>query len=453
MKSIYTRVVMTFIGSILLGCVISFFFVTWLYEDELNDSLQETLLDFAQDVAQIYDILPTQEAEKFVSEMKQLNSFYIRIYDERGQIDQSFGIFKGDEPIPVTEAQLATVFKGNISKMETNGINAVHIGLPIKVGIERKAMFVERSVASSSAFLVKWVSLFLLYFFIFGSLLTGLAAMFLVKPIKKLTSATKKIAGGDFEVRLDIKQGGEIGTLAESFENMAYDLQQLEQMRKEFVANVSHEVQSPLTSISGYATALKQMNIKDEDRERYLNIIIDEAKRMSKMSDSLLKLSLLESQSHQLQLTSFSLDEQIRRVIVALQPGWSAANIQFDLHLQDVSINADFDLLNQVWTNIISNSIKFSEQESWIRVQLEHEGNNAIVRISDTGIGISPEDQKRIFERFFKADRSHSRKYAGSGMGLAIVKKIVSLHQGEITVESTAGEGTTFIVVLPMNNQ
>lgn len=453
MKSIYTRVVVTFIGSILLGCVSSFFFVTWMYEDELNDSLQETLLDFAQDVAQIYDILPSQEAEKFVSEMKQLNSFYIRIYDERGQIDQSFGIFRGDEPIPVTEAQLATVFKGNISKMETNGINAVHIGLPIKVGIERKAMFVERSVASSSAFLVKWVSIFLLYFFIFGSLLIGLAAMFLVKPIKKLTSATKKIAGGDFEVRLDIKQGGEIGTLAESFENMAYDLQQLEQMRKEFVANVSHEVQSPLTSISGYATALKQMNIKDEDRERYLNIIIDEAKRMSKMSDSLLKLSLLESQSQQLQLTSFSLDEQIRRVIVALQPSWSAANIQFDLHLQGVSISADFDLLNQVWTNIISNSIKFSEQESWITVQLEQEGNNVIVRISDTGIGISPEDQKRIFERFFKADRSHSRKYAGSGMGLAIVKKIVSLHQGEITVESTAGEGTTFIVVLPMNKQ
>lgn len=449
MKSIYTRVVVTFIASILLGCVISFFFVTWLYEDELNDSLQETLLDFAQDVAQIYDILPAKDAEKFVSEMKQLNSFYIRIYNEGGQIDQSFGIFKGDEPIPVTQAQLDTVFKGYISKMETNGINAVHIGLPIKVGIEHKAMFVERSVASSSAFLVKWVSIFLLYFFIFGSLLIGLAAMFLVRPIKKLTSATKKIAGGDFEVRLDIKQGGEIGTLAESFENMAYDLQQLEQMRKEFVANVSHEVQSPLTSISGYATALKQMNIKDEDRERYLNIIIDEAKRMSKMSDSLLKLSLLESQSHQLQLTSFSLDEQIRRVIVALQPGWSSANIQFDLHLQDVSLSADFDLLNQVWTNIISNSIKFSEQESWITVQLEQKGGNAIVRISDTGIGISSEDQKRIFERFFKADRSHSRKYAGSGMGLAIVKKIVALHQGEVTVESVEGQGTTFIVVLP----
>lgn len=453
MKSLYTRVVVTFIGSILLGCVISFFFVTWLYEDELNDSLQETLLDFAQDVAQIYDILPAQEAENFVSEMKQLNSFYIRIYNERGQIDQSFGIFKGDEPIPVTQAQLATVFNGNISKMETNGINAVHIGLPIKVGAEHKAMFVERSVASSSTFLIKWVVLFLIYFFIFGSILIGLAAMFLVRPIKKLTSATKRIAGGDFQVRLDIKQRGELGTLAESFENMAYDLQQLEQMRKEFVANVSHEVQSPLTSISGYAMALKQINISDEDRERYLNIIIDEAKRMSKMSDSLLKLSLLESQSQQLQPTSFSLDEQIRRVIVALQPQWSTANIQFDLHLQTVNIVADYDLLNQVWTNIIGNSIKFSGEESWITVQLEQEGNNAIVLISDTGIGISTEDQKRIFERFFKADRSHSRQYAGSGMGLAIVKKIVALHQGEVTVESVEGKGTKFVVVLPTSKE
>lgn len=452
MKSLYTRVVVTFIGSILLGCVISFFFVTWMYEDELNDSLQETLLDFAQDVAHIYDTLPTQEAEKFVSNMKQLNSFYIRIYDEGGQV-HSYGEFKGDEPIPVTKAQLATVFNGNISKMETNGINAIHIGLPIKVGAEHKAMFVERSVASSSTFLVKWVVLFLLYFFIFGSILIGLAAMFLVRPIKKLTSATKRIAGGDFEVRLDIKQRGELGTLAESFENMAYDLQQLEQMRKDFVSNVSHEVQSPLTSISGYAMALKQINISDEDRERYLNIIIDEAKRMSKMSDSLLKLSLLESQSQQLQLISFSLDEQIRRVIVALQPQWSAANIQFDLHLQTVSIAADYDLLNQVWTNIIGNSIKFSREESWIKVQLEQEGHNAIVRISDSGIGISPEDQKRIFERFFKADRSHSRKYAGSGMGLAIVKKIVALHQGEVTVESVEGEGTTFIVVLPASKE
>jgi len=274
--------------------------------------------------------------------------------------------------------------------------------------------------------------------------------MFLVRPIKKLTKATRRIAAGDFNVKLNIKQKGELGTLALSFEEMMHDLQQLEQMRRDFVANVSHEVQSPLTSISGYASALKQVNITDNERSRYLDIIIAEANRMSKMSDSLLKLSLLESQSQQLGVVTHSLDEQIRRVIVALQPQWSASNIRFELHLRAVMLTADHDQLNQVWTNILGNSIKFSKDGGIINVSIKQDINNVTVRISDTGIGIALEDQKRIFERFFKADRSHSRKYDGSGMGLAIVKQIVSLHQGDIRVESEPGQGTTFIVTLPI---
>lgn len=276
------------------------------------------------------------------------------------------------------------------------------------------------------------------------------ASIFLVRPIKKLTKATKRIAAGDFNVKLNIKQTGELGTLARSFEEMMHDLQQLEKMRREFVTNVSHEVQSPLTSISGYALALKQVDLADHERSRYLDIIIAEAKRMSKMSDSLLKLSLLEAQSQQLRLSTLSLDEQIRRVIVALQPQWSARSIHFELNLKAIRLTADHDLLNQVWTNIIGNSIKFSRDGGMIDVSIKQDAKNAIVRISDTGIGISLEDQKRIFERFFKADRSHSRKYGGSGMGLAIVKQIVSLHQGDIRVESEPGEGTTFIVTLPI---
>lgn len=251
-------------------------------------------------------------------------------------------------------------------------------------------------------------------------------------------------------MKLNIKQKGELGTLARSFEEMMRDLQQLEQMRREFVTNVSHEVQSPLTSISGYALALKQMNIPEGERNRYLDIIISEAERMSKMSDSLLKLSLLESQSQQLQLTTFSLDEQIRRVIVALQPQWSARSISFELHLKAVRLTADHDQFNQVWTNLLGNSIKFSRDGGVISVSIKQDYKNVTVRISDTGIGILPEDQKRIFERFFKADRSHSRQYNGSGMGLAIVKQIVLLHQGDIRVESEPGRGASFIVTLPV---
>lgn len=214
------------------------------------------------------------------------------------------------------------------------------------------------------------------------------ASVYLVRPIKKLTKATKRIAAGDFNVKLNIKQTTEIGTLARSFEEMMHDLQQLEQMRREFVTNVSHEVQSPLTSISGYASALKQVNLSEQERNRYLDIIISEAKRMSKMSDSLLKLSLLESQSQQLRLTTLSLDEQIRRVIVALQPQWSGRNIHFELDLENVKVTADHDQLNQVWTNIIGNSIKFSEDGGMIKVSIEEDFKNVTVRISDTGIGI-----------------------------------------------------------------
>lgn len=172
---------------------------------------------------------------------------------------------------------------------------------------------------------------------------------------------------------------------------------------------------------------------------------------MSKMSDNLLKLSMLESQSHQLQLATRDLDEQIRRVIVALQPQWSARDIRFELDLQKVQVIADHDQLNQVWTNILSNAIKFSENKGVIHVRMERDVRTVTAYITDEGIGIPLEDQKRVFERFFKADRSHSRKYDGSGMGLAIVKQIISLHKGNIAVESKMGQGTTFIVSLPIS--
>jgi len=345
---------------------------------------------------------------------------------------------------------LKKVLDGGVVQATPNGIASVLLGLPLKTEMGTKAMFLETLAPPSASFVVKWGLIFASSSLITGSLLILVASVFLVRPIKKLTIATKRIASGDFNVKLNIKQSGELGTLARSFEEMMHDLQQLEQMRRDFVSNVSHEVQSPLTSISGYAQALKQVNLTDHERSRYLDIIITEAKRMSKMSDSLLKLSLLESQSQQLRYVTLSLDEQIRRVIVALQPQWSARNIHFELDLQTVKVTADHDLLNQVWTNIIGNSIKFSEDSGMITVSIKQDIKSVTVRISDTGIGISLEDQKRIFERFFKADRSHSRKYSGSGMGLAIVKQIVSLHQGDIQVESESGQGTTFMITLPI---
>ncbi|OPH49335.1 two-component sensor histidine kinase [Paenibacillus ferrarius] len=448
-KSLYIRVVLTFLVSVIAGTVIAFYVSTWIFEEKLNVNAQINSRNFGQDVVRIYKTLPLREADAFVSEMKQLDSYYIRIYEATGQF-QSYGKLNGHKPVMVTMEQLKKVIDGGVVQETPNGIATVLLGLPLKTEMGTKAMFLETLAPPSASFVAKWGLIFAICSLIAGSLLILVASVFLVRPIKKLTKATKRIAAGDFNVKLNIKQTSELGTLARSFEEMMHDLQQLEQMRRDFVSNVSHEVQSPLTSISGYAQALKQVNLADHERSRYLDIIIAEAKRMSKMSDSLLKLSLLESQSQQLRLATLSLDEQIRRVIVALQPQWSARNIHFELDLQTVKVTADHDQLNQVWTNILANSIKFSKDGGVINVSILQDIKNVTVRISDSGIGIPIEDQKRIFERFFKADRSHSRKYEGSGMGLAIVKQIVSLHQGDIRVESEPGQGTTFIVTLPI---
>ncbi|WP_342598256.1 HAMP domain-containing sensor histidine kinase [Psychrobacillus sp. FSL H8-0483] len=448
-KSLYIRVILTFLVSIIGGTIISFLVSTWIFEDKLNENAQINLRNFGQDIDRIYKTLPLSEADSFVSEMKQLDSYYIRIYEATGQF-QSYGKLHGHKPAPVTMEQLKKVLDGGVVQDTPNGIAKVLLGLPLKTEMGTKAMFLETLAPPSASFVIKWALIFATCSLIAGSLLILVPSVFLVRPIKKLTKATKRVASGDFNVKLNIKQTSELGTLARSFEEMMHDLQQLEQMRREFVTNVSHEVQSPLTSISGYALALKQVDLSDYERSRYLDIIITEAKRMSKMSDSLLKLSMLESQSKQLRLITLSLDEQIRRVIVALQPQWSARNIHFELDLDTVKVTAEHDQLNQVWTNILGNSIKFSEDGGVINVSIKQDIRNATVRISDTGIGIHHEDQKRIFERFFKADRSHSRKYDGSGMGLAIVKQIISLHQGDIRVESEPGKGTTFIVTLPI---
>ncbi len=447
-KSLYTRVVLTFLVAVIGGTVVSFFVATWIFKDKLNEYLQIPLLNFGQDIVLIFDTMPFQEADNLLSQMNQLKSYDVYVYDGAGKM-KAYGDAPSDKLVDVTKTQVRDVLDGKVVQVNPN-VSSGLVGMPLTTDKGTKAMFIEPKAVSSASFALTVILNFSTYALVIGSVVFLIAAMFLVRPIKKLTKATRHIAGGDFNVELNIKQSGELGVLARSFEEMAYDLQQLEQMRKEFVSNVSHEVQSPLTSISGYALALKQVDLTDEEKNRYLDIIMAEAQRMSKMSDSLLKLSLLESKAPPMQPVSLSLDEQIRRVIVAIQPQWMAKNIHFNLQLQSMYVMADYDQLNQVWTNLLTNSIKFSKDGDTIKISMSQDAQHVLVRITDTGIGISQEDQKRVFERFFKADRSHSPKYEGSGMGLAIVKQIVSLHKGDVRVESELGQGTTFIVTLPI---
>lgn len=262
--------------------------------------------------------------------------------------------------------------------------------------------------------------------------------------------AIERISKGDFSIRLESENmDGVMSGLIDRINKMASELGQMENMRQEFISNVSHEIQSPLTSIRGFAQALEDEQLTPEERRHYLGIIEAESTRLSRLADDLLKLASLEADQVEFAPMTYRLDKQIRSLILTCEPQWRDKAIEMDVSLDEMTITADEDLLNQVWLNLLHNGIKFTGRAGSIRVTLRSRGDQAEVRIADTGVGISPEDRIHIFERFYKADKSRTRVQEGSGLGLSIVKRIVDMHGGEMDVESEVGQGTTFTVLLP----
>ncbi|MBK9924415.1 MAG: GHKL domain-containing protein [Anaerolineales bacterium] len=270
-----------------------------------------------------------------------------------------------------------------------------------------------------------------------------------------ILDALERITRGDFSVRLspdEARDNPMMSKLTDSVNKMASELHQWESTRQEFISNVSHEIQSPLTSIRGFAKALENDELTIEERHHYLNIIEDESMRLSRITEDLLKMASLESDHLEFEPKTYRLDKQLRSLILVCEPQWSEKSIQMDVSLDELEIIADEDLLSQVWINLLHNAIKFTPQAGFIKVTLSPRDSFAEIRISDNGIGISEEDRERIFERFYKADKSRTRASGGSGLGLSIVKKIVDLHNGTIKVESEQDKGTTFIVNLPQTH-
>ena len=271
-------------------------------------------------------------------------------------------------------------------------------------------------------------------------------------PFAPIIQALEQIARGDFSARLDdaYKRPGPVGGLVQTFNDTVLKLDRMEKMRQEFISDVSHEIQSPLTSIRGFASALRQDDLSAEDRLHYLDIIEAESGRLSKLCANLLKLASLESDQVQFEPKPYRLDTQIRSLIVACEPQWSGKGIEMDVTLDEASVTADEDLLSQVWINLLHNSIKFTPRGGSVRVALERRADRLEITIADTGIGIAAEDLPHIFERFYKADPSRRRSEEGSGLGLSIAKKVVDMHRGTIAVRSQPASGTSFVVDLPV---
>ena len=269
----------------------------------------------------------------------------------------------------------------------------------------------------------------------------------ITKPITALTTATGRIAAGDFNVDIQVPQSGdEISVLASNFLKMTEALQKNEYMAKDFIQNASHEFKTPLATLLGYVQMLENTGMPDEERKRCAALAVEEIDRLSGITSDILLLSRLEAQTMLPEPSMFSLDEQLRQVILALEPKWSAKRLQVEAELSEYQYEGYEELLERVWLNLIDNAIKFTPAGGAIAVRLLQGGGMPCVTISDNGTGIEQADQERIFERFFQSD--NSRKSMGSGLGLSIVKRIVSLHRGDITVRSQPQKGAVFAVAL-----
>ncbi len=340
------------------------------------------------------------------------------------------------------------------------GIPAVMLFLTgmISVAFFLTAFIYENTGRQPPALLVQIINSLLGLFFSF-LILSTLGRIFSSKFMAQrmrftepIIHALERIAKGDFSVRLDdnVPDNGLVGELAKSVNSMVVELGAMEKLRQEFISNVSHEIQSPLTSIRGFAVALRSNHLSLEERNHYLKIIEAESLRLSRITDNLLKLASLESKEIKFEPKPYRLDKQIRNLILACEPQWAGKYIDMDVSLEEVTITADEDLLSQVWTNLVNNSIKFTREGGKVSVALRRRDGQIEFSITDTGVGIPEQDQARVFERFYKADRSRRRSAEGSGLGLAIAKTIVEMHKGTIGVESKVGAGATFIVILPV---
>ena len=280
-----------------------------------------------------------------------------------------------------------------------------------------------------------------------AAIAVGLSKIF-VSPMMKLGDAMRKVAGGDFTVRLDCTSRiRDVREVYGSFNTMVKELGNTETLQTDFVSNVSHEFKTPINAIEGYASLLQDSQLTDEQKNAYIDKIIFNTRRLSDLVGNILLLSKVNNQTISLKASTFRLDEQVRQSILALESKWEKKEIEFDVDLDEIEYTGYENLLSHVWLNLIDNAVKFSPQNGQIRIRLKQLDGSVTFSIWDNGLPIPEADIGRIFNKFYQGDNSHASE--GNGLGLALVRKIVAAAHGTINVTSSEDAGTEFVVALP----
>lgn len=276
----------------------------------------------------------------------------------------------------------------------------------------------------------------------------------MVKPLRQMAVAAKKFGAGDFSSRVPITTSDEIGQLAQEFNNMADSLALSEGTRRSFIANVSHELKTPMTTIGGFVDGILDGTIPYERQSYYLNIVSVEVKRLSRLVQSMLALSRIDSGTMKINKQRFNLTEVIIETLLTFEQKIEQRHINI-CGLEDISeinVDGDKDMLHQVVYNLMENAVKFTNENGYIKISADLQPNRTVISIENSGEGINSEEIKHIFERFYKTDKSRSMDKNGMGLGLYIVKTILRLHGGDITADSELGRNCRFTFWLPSEN-
>lgn len=276
------------------------------------------------------------------------------------------------------------------------------------------------------------------------------------RPVRRIREGMDKIVAGDFDVRIPYIKGensqNEFDFIIKGLNDMAAELSGVETLRTDFVANVSHEIKTPLAVIQNYGTMLQGQNLSEEQRMEYAKAITEQTRNLSALITNILKLNRLENQQIFPERKQYNLTEQICECLLLFEHAWEEKGLEIETDFEeDIFIFQDAELLGLVWNNLFSNAIKFCKEQGKVSVKVEKEPDAIVVSVSDEGCGISNEVGAHIFEKFYQGDTSHATK--GNGLGLALVKRVVDIVGGDIRVQSVLGEGTTFSVYLRRTNE
>ena len=327
--------------------------------------------------------------------------------------------------------------------------------MPIRIGESTTIgyLFVSSTSEDLMQFSKEMVKIFLvcaIAVLLITFIITYFVTLKMVRPLREMSAAAKKFGQGDFSSRIRIDSDDEIGQLAMSFNNMAQSLSTLESMRRSFIANVSHELKTPMTSIGGFIDGILDGTITPERQNHYLRIVSDEVKRLSRLVRSMLNLSRIEAGELKVQTAPFDIMEVICETVFSFEQSINQKHLDIrGLDTDKVMVDADPDLIHQVIYNLVDNAVKFVNDGGYLEFSFNVDGHMTYIGIRNSGDGLSKEEIPKVFDRFYKTDRSRGVDKNGVGLGLYLVRSIINLHGGDIIVKSTQGEYTEFVFSVP----